>query len=71
MELTRRVGTNVPAGQREGFGPVNVFSHFRAFPDANFKAVVRPNFDTLHSSTWLDLRDGPMVVTAPVDADGR
>lgn len=38
-----------------GRGPINTFSRFRAFPTAEFKEVVRPNFDTLYSSGWMDL----------------
>jgi hypothetical protein len=71
MDITRRQMTNVAPGEKAGWGPMNAFAHFRAFPDAEFKAVVRPNFDTLYSAAWLDLRGGPMVVTSPVDTDGR
>jgi len=70
MDVTRRVGINVEAGKMPGFGPMNAFSHFRAFPTADFKAVVRPNFDTLYSIAVLDLTKEPMVVSAP-DTDGR
>ncbi len=65
MDITRRQATNVEPGTMAGFGPPNAFWHFKAFPDANFKAVVRPNFDTLYSSAWLDLSNGPVIVSAP------
>lgn len=70
MEVTRRLATNLPAGTKPGFGPANRFSHMRAFPEADFRDVVRPNFDTLYSSCWLDLRQGPLVISAP-DTNGR
>jgi len=70
MDVTRRVTTNIEAGKIPGFGPMNTFHHIRAFPDADFKTVVRPNFDTLYSSVWLDLTKEPVVVSAP-DTDGR
>jgi hypothetical protein len=41
---------------------MNTFSRFRAFPTAEFKEVVRPNFDTLYSSGWLDLPTMALVV---------
>ena len=49
---------------------MNHFSHMEAFPPGDFKEVVRPNFDTLYSSAWLDLTDGPLIVSAP-DTAGR
>jgi len=36
-----------------------------AYPDASFRAVVRPNFDTLYSSGWLDLGQGPVILSVP------
>jgi len=69
MDLTRRQITTL--GAEGGFGgPMNSFSNMQAFPPPNMKAVVRPNFDTLYSSGWLDLTKEPMIVSAP-DTGGR
>lgn len=70
MEVTRRITTNVPAGIKPGFGPMNLFTHMEAFPPGDFKEVVRPNFDTLYSILWFDLRDEPIVISVP-DTAGR
>jgi hypothetical protein len=70
MDVTRRVGTNIEAGKMPGRGPMNSFNHIRSYPTADFREVVRPNFDTLYSSAWLDLTHGPVIVTAP-DTAGR
>ncbi|MCV7347907.1 DUF1254 domain-containing protein [Mycolicibacterium rhodesiae] len=53
-----------------GAGPPNEFHHIRQYPDAAFRAVVRPNFDTLYSSAWLDLTGGPVILDVP-DTDDR
>ncbi len=70
MDVTRRVSVSLPAGARPGFGPMNVFTHLRAFPPGDFREVVRPNYDTLYSILWFDLRDEPVVVSVP-STDGR
>ena len=70
MEVSRRQSVNVEADTKPGFGPPNQFHHLRAFPTVDFRAVVRPNFDTLYSSAWLDLTAGPVIVHAP-DTDER
>ncbi|AKK27242.1 DUF1254 domain-containing protein [Mycobacterium sp. EPa45] len=53
-----------------GAGPPNEFHHIREYPDADFRAVVRPNFDTLYSSAWLDLTHGPVILNVS-DTDDR
>jgi len=70
MEVTRAQLTNVEPGKPPARVPMNTFGHLRAFPPASFKFVVRPNFDTLYSSAWLDLSKEPMIVSAP-DTQGR
>jgi hypothetical protein len=70
MDLTRKQLTNMdPKGSPIG-GPANAFTHVRAFPPADMRAVVRPNFDTLYSSAWIDLKGGPVVVST-ADTGGR
>jgi hypothetical protein len=49
---------------------MNTFVSLAAFPPADMKAVVRPNFDTLYSSAWLDLTEEPMIISVP-DTHGR
>ena len=70
MDVTRSQLTNVEAGKSEIGGPTNMFTNVQAFPTAEMRAVVRPNFDTLYSSGWLDLTKEPMVVSVP-DTGGR
>jgi len=70
MELTRQQLTNIEPGKEPGRGPMNSFANIPEFPSADFKAVVRPNFDTLYSIAWLDLTKERMIVSVP-DTGGR
>jgi hypothetical protein len=70
MDVTRKQLTNVEPGMAAMGGPMNAFDNIAAFPTADMKVVVRPNFDTLYSSGWLNLTKEPMVVSVP-DTGGR
>jgi hypothetical protein len=69
MDVTRKQLTNVI--KPEGISaPMNTFANIPAYPTADMKVVVRPNFDTLYSSAWLDLTKEPVIVSVP-DTHGR
>ncbi len=70
MEVTRAQATNIEPGKPPTRAPMNTFGHLRAFPPASFRFVVRPNFDTLYSSAWLDLSQEPLIISVP-DTAGR
>ena len=70
MDVTRKQLTNVESGKEMGRGPMNMFVNIPEYPPANLKVVVRPNFDTLYSSAWLDLTKEPMILSVP-DTGGR
>ena len=70
MDLTRKQSTNIEPGKEFGKGPMNMFTSIPEYPPADFKGVVRVNFDTLYSIAWLDLTKEPLVVSAP-NTDGR
>ena len=70
MDITRKQLINSDPKVSPIGGPANAFTHVRTFPPADVRAVVRPNFDTLYSSAWLDLSDGPVVVST-ADTGGR
>ncbi len=44
---------------------INTFHHVYDIPTPDFRAVVRPNVDTLYSSAMLDLRDSPILLDMP------
>jgi len=48
----------------------NKFSYSQSFVPQQSKTVVRPNVDTLYTSSWLDLSTEPIVMSLP-DTHGR
>jgi hypothetical protein len=70
MDLTRKQSTNIEPGKEFGKGPTNTFANVSAYPPADYRTVVRVNFDTLYSVAWLDMTAEPMIVSAP-NTDGR
>jgi hypothetical protein len=69
MDVTMKKTTNERRARR-GTAPANQFTHFREFPTAAFKDIVRANVDTLYSSAFLDLASEPIVLSVP-DTHGR
>ena len=70
MDITRKQSTNIEPGKEFGKGPMNMFVNVPEYPPANFKGVVRSNFDTLYSIAWLDMTKEPVVISVP-DTNGR
>ncbi len=70
MDVSRKVFTNYPSGEKPGFGPMNEFQSLRQFPPADLRVVVRPNFDTLYTVAWVDITQEPMILSLP-DTQGR
>lgn len=54
MDVTR-------AAAAQGIGPENQLRRVRQFPDAGFRDVVRPNVDTLYTTAFIDMDQGPWV----------
>ena len=50
--------------------PIDTFRHEGTLPDASSTDVANPNADFLYSQAWLDLSDGPVILTTP-DTRGR
>jgi hypothetical protein len=70
MDITRKQFTNIEPGKEFGKGPMNMFVSVPEYPPADFKGVVRSNFDTLYSIAWLNLTKEPLIVSVP-DTGGR
>lgn len=70
MDITKRQATNTNnpiVGEMEA--PLNQFSHLPIFPGSDFTSVVRPNADTFYSNAWLDLSQGPVILSLPLNND--
>lgn len=61
MELSRQ-------GSAAAVGPENTLRRVRRFPAADFKAVVRPNVDTLYTSAFINADQGPWVFEMAANA---
>jgi len=48
-------------------GPENQLRLVRQFPNAQFKDVVRPNVDTLYTTAFLSMKEGPWVFEMPAN----
>jgi hypothetical protein len=48
-------------------GPENELRRVRLFPDATFKDVVRPNVDTLYTTAFISMKEGPWVFEMPAN----
>lgn len=70
MDVTRRQVINSDPKVSVVAGPPNAFTHVRAFPPLDFRVTLRPSYDTLYSTAWLDLSRGPVVVST-ADTGGR
>ena len=63
MEYTRRAA--MERGTLGAPGGPNQFTHAQQFPDDRFHQVIRPNADTLYSSSWIDLSKEPVLLHVP------
>ena len=50
--------------------PPDTFRHTRTLPDAKATETANPNADFLYSQAWLDLSNGPVILSVP-DTKGR
>ena len=60
MEITR-------VHSAKYLGPENQLRLVRQFPNAQFKDVVRPNVDTLYTTAFINMKEGPWVFEMPAN----
>lgn len=68
MEVTRR---HIATGDRRTPEQKNenLFLHNHVMASDKWRSVARSNIDTLFSSAWIDLSDGPATITLPAAGD--
>lgn len=68
MEITRR---QITARDRRSAEQIekNLFLHNHSMATDKWRSVARSNIDTLFSSAWIDLSDGPAFITLPPSGD--
>ena len=57
------------AHSQKYIGPENELRRVRLFPDASFKDVVRPNVDTLYTTAFISMKEGPWVFEMPANEE--
>ena len=68
MDVTRRqIMSRSPIDAAEP--GANLFLHNRDTATDRWRSVARPNFDTLFSSAWIDLSNGPVTLTIPASGE--
>lgn len=67
MDVTREQTFAHPAAHA---ATPNRFYHIPVLADHTFRTVIRPNVDTIYSTAWLDISEGPVLLTVP-PSDGR
>ena len=68
MEVTRRHISSTDRRSEEQKAS-NLFIHNHEMASDKWRAVARSNIDTLFSSAWIDLSEGPATITLPPAGD--
>lgn len=69
MDLTREVGTAVPA-PGELNAPVNQFGVMTSYPDVTYRVIPRTGLDAQFAVAWADLDEEPLILSVP-NTNGR
>jgi len=64
MDMTRRFMTNVATADPL-HAPMGQILRARTYPAPDYHAVTAPNADTLYTTAWIDVSQGPWVLSVP------